>query len=159
MLKLFILSVLRILSFTALACIHDSMNIDRPVRGTQMYSLSSSAQQRRGESGSGTSPIRLTFDTRFIDSPVIRPTTAEYVRSLISMGKNRLQKILNVTPVSGNIFVPRNCSATLLTGPNRGKCAAESNVNKCGEVSQIPSQHLEHICRRRCTKHGFAHLR
>ncbi len=51
--------------------------------------------------------------------------------------------MLAVHPVSGNLFVPRNCTATWIQGPSAGACSIASSVNQCGEVRDIPREHLD----------------
>ena len=63
----------------------------------------------------------------------------------MSYAEGKLQTILAVQPIVGNLFVPRNCSATWIQGEYAGTCSLASPINMCGEVQQIPPEHLDSL--------------
>ncbi len=120
------------------ACIHDHIESTKPIRGAQHYSSEVDGRRISGM----VSPIRITFDTRFVEQPGIPLENQSYAKSLVSYAQERLRMVLSVQPVVGNLLVPRNCSEVALSGVNAGKCIAASTINRCGEVDQIPQEHL-----------------
>ena len=115
------------------SCVHDQQQFLKPVRGHQQY------MERRA---SGYMPIRIVFDTRYIDNPSVAPATQQYIHSLLSYAQNRFRDVLSVQPVVGNLFVSRNCSLYWLQGSVLGNCSVASDINQCGQVREIPAEHL-----------------
>ena len=115
------------------SCVHDQQQFLKPVRGHQQY------MERRA---SGYMPIRIVFDTRYIDNTSVAPATQQYIHSLLSYAQNRFRTVLSVQPVVGNLFVSRNCSLYWLQGSVLGNCSVASDINQCGQVREIPAEHL-----------------
>ena len=130
---LFRCTLVKVLLELVLACIHEQLKF-KPVRGALNYT-----DDRRNAL---MTPIRIHFDMRNIQQSTLPQATQDYITVLISYAKDRLQAILSVQSVVGNLYVPRNCSATWIEGPNAGTCSIASAVNQCGEVQSIPREHL-----------------
>jgi hypothetical protein len=123
-------------------CQHDTMEPIKPVKGYQDYTTHQRSS-RDAIQVSGWEPIRITFDTSFVDQQTTSLySTRNYVSNLLSLAKSRFKDILKVQPITGNLFVPRNCTAAWTAGPNAGQCAQASTANQCAEVNNIPAEHL-----------------
>ena len=97
------------------SCIHDKINHPMFVRGSQSY-----ASTRRSDGG--FSPIRVTFDNRFVaQSTSISTDQKNYITQLTSFLQSRLQSLLKVQPVVGNLSIPQSCTSRWVSGPAAGK--------------------------------------
>ena len=114
-------------------CNHDKLSFRKFVRGEQSYSLS------RRNAGN-YAPIRIVFDNSFL---VASENEIKAISSLLNYVKSRLSAALSVIPISGNLLVPQTCAEYWTSPPMlAGKCAQVYSTNPCGEVSNIPADHL-----------------
>ena len=118
----------------SMSCNHDNLPTPELTKGNQNYML-----PRRS---SNFSPLRLVFDLRFL--PNLTTLQLTTMQTLLSYVQNQVGMATKVIPISGNIFIPR-CGEYWSFPPSlAGKCRSEA-TNKCGEVSQIPLDHLAPI--------------
>ena len=118
-------------------CRHSRLETPIPVKGNLSY------HARHGERAAASSPIRISFfeDPAAANGTIITAAQRTYYTMLITQARQVLASALNVQPVQGNLFVPRNCSLNWISGPNRGSCAVPSTTNRCGRIN-IPQAHL-----------------